>query len=66
MNFFELKKQAEKDGMDIQTNTKKKDIEAFYANKEAQENKPVRVNNICPFCGTKLHHKLCMKHGRID
>jgi len=70
MNFFELKKKAEKDGMDIMTNTKKKDIEAFYANMEKKKDlgefKTVTViNGKCPVCGIKLYHGLCTKHGRM-
>ena len=58
MNFFEYKKQAEADGMDVKTNTKKADIDAFYAKIKAPK-------DVCPFCGMKLYHNFCNKHGRI-
>lgn len=49
MNFFDLKKQAEKDGMDVMTNTKKVDIEAFYADlkvKKLTENTVVEAKEV--------------------
>ena len=66
MNFFEYKKQAEVDGMDVKTNTKKADIDYFYAHKNTIDNlENISKNDECPFCGMKLYHNFCNKHGRI-
>ncbi len=70
MTFVEIKAKAKKDGMKITNRTKKTDIIDFYASMEEFEDfgefKTITiVNDKCPFCGVKLYHKLCAKHGRM-
>ena len=70
MNFFELKQQAEKDGMDVKIRTTKRDIQMFYKLLNMRKRKEKKVQEIsnkkyCRICGRELVNNFCKKHGRL-